>query len=202
MSMTRTSSPTRRATPKFCYRHHEMRRTCPLISSRQAMSERRSRREPLGWLVDQRDSRGFDDGARDRASASGRRSAPARDSQNFFASAGRKPKIQLRRASSSGPSRAPSTRFPSPKDRRTRPSSPRHRRRNARDVARRQILQRRTDPSTNATFGGAPQPAMICASGRLPAPAAQQHGRQARSASNGRTLQDVIAADMRYTPST
>ena len=36
--------------------------------------------------------------------------APARDSQNFF-SGGKKPKIQARRASSSGPSRAPSTRF-------------------------------------------------------------------------------------------
>ena len=37
-------------------------------------------------------------------------SAPARDSQNFL-SAGKKPKIQARRPSSSGPSRAPSTRF-------------------------------------------------------------------------------------------
>ena len=37
-------------------------------------------------------------------------SAPARESQNFF-SAGKKPKIQARRASSSGRARAPSTRF-------------------------------------------------------------------------------------------
>jgi hypothetical protein len=36
--------------------------------------------------------------------------APARDSQNFL-SAGKKPKIQARRPSSSGPSRAPRTRF-------------------------------------------------------------------------------------------
>ena len=124
-------------------------------------------------------------------------SAPARDSQNFL-SAGKKPKIQARRASFSGAiARAEDEVLLDGKI-----GEHRHGLRGVadaktRDVARGQAVQGRW-PERDASRRGPPQAHDGAQGGRLSgAVAAEQHGRHARRRLEVDALQDMVAADMR-----
>ncbi len=111
VSITRTSSPTSTATRKFCSTSRIVTPVA-LISSRHSISEPTiAGARPLVGSSIKSSLRGSTMArAIDSICFCPPDSAPARDSQNFL-KAGKKPKIHVRRFSSSGPSRAPSTRF-------------------------------------------------------------------------------------------